>query len=495
MTACSTNTCGMGGWGGPLPGDPDNNSVLTATPAFGGIDVSWSYPAVNPFAVAHTLLFRGLTSDFNSAYQIAVVSGSQYYDKAENNQLLQYFYWIKIVSVNGTVGELIGPASAMARPTIEVVLEQLAGRIDAGTLAQSLKTEIDRITLNAQAITQESSARVSANNAYSVLMTQVQAGVDGAYSVLNQEIIARQAGDSSLVSQINTAQSVLGNSIATAQTTLQTNIDTVDGKADAIGALYTAKVVTELSDGTKMIGGFGIYNDGTTVDAGFDVNRFWVGKPAGGKKYPFIISGGEVFIDQAVINELTFTKLRDESGSVMVADGKLKAQYLKVSTASIDDAAITSAKIDSLAVTSAKIQDASITAAKIGNAEVSTLKIAGQAVTVPVGSYAAGLGATATLTLPTEAAGQPVSLIVTWYYQSISWFRGVIKRNGVTIFDQRLSRASGGVNPIMPLTATFIDTPPVGTHTYTVSAYYDGDSAGQGVDTEATALYAILSKR
>ena len=60
MTSCTTGTCGVGGWGGPLPGDPDNNSVLTATPAFGGIDVSWSYPGTNPQAVAHTVLYRGV---------------------------------------------------------------------------------------------------------------------------------------------------------------------------------------------------------------------------------------------------------------------------------------------------------------------------------------------------------------------------------------------------------------------------------------------------
>lgn len=318
MTTCSTNACGLGGFGGPLPGDPDNNSILSATPAFGGIDVSWTYPTTNPEAVAHTILYRGVLPDFNTAIVIATMGGNIFYDKSTSEQVVQQYYWIRIVSVNGTVGELIGPASAVARPTIEVVLEQLAGRIDAGTLAQSLKTEIDRITLNAQAITQESAARVSANDAYSVLMTQVQAGVDGAYSVLNQEITARQAGDSSLVSQINTAQSVLGNSIATAQTTLQTNIDTVDGKANAIGALYTAKVTVN-----GLVGGFGVYNNGTEVQAGFDVDTFWVGRTDSDKVKPFIIQDGVVYMNAAVIKDGTIgsAKIADTIQSVNFSSG------------------------------------------------------------------------------------------------------------------------------------------------------------------------------
>lgn len=325
MTSCSTNTCGVGSWNGPLPGDPDNNSVLTATPAFGGIDVSWSYPAVNPYAVAHTLLYRGVSSDFNTALLISAVGGSFFYDKSTSPQLIQYYYWIRIVSVNGTVGALIGPASAIAKPTIASVIEGLTGQINAGLLAQSLKTEIDKVTLNEQAITEERVARIAANTAYSSVLLQVQAGVDEAYAVITQEITARQDGESALAAAINTTQSVLGNNIASAQTTLQTNINTVDGKVTEIGALYTAKVSVN-----GLIGGFGIYNNGSVIQAGFDVDEFWVGSSQANKRKPFIIVDGTTYIDDAAINKLTFTKLRDESGAVVIEDGKIKANFLQV---------------------------------------------------------------------------------------------------------------------------------------------------------------------
>ena len=471
MTTCSTNACGVGGWGGPLPGDPDNNSILSATPAFGGIDVSWTYPGTYPEAVAHVILYRGVLPDFNAAIVIATVGGNFFYDKSTSPQLTQYYYWITIVSVNGTVGAPIGPASAIAKPPIASVIEGLTAQIDAGFLAQSLKTEIDKITLNYAELTAEIYDRVAANTALSAALADVQSGVDQSLAYIGQEITLRQDGDSALAiqvnsvatanasnlaliqaettarvtadsafatqlttvaaltdsnaaaiqteqtaranadsalstsittvaaaaggknktysqaaaptgtlvagdiwfdtddnrkayrysgsawvatddariastaaaltteqtaranadsalaSQITTAQSTLNGSIASVQTTLQTNINTVNGKVTEIGALYTAKVSVN-----GLIGGFGIYNNGTTIQAGFDVDEFWVGKTQANKRKPFIISGGVTYIDEAAIEKLTFTKLRDASGLVVIENGKIKADYLNVTT-------------------------------------------------------------------------------------------------------------------------------------------------------------------
>lgn len=209
MTTCLTDVCGTGDWNGPLPGDPDNNSVLTVTPAFGGIDVAWSYPATNPHALAHTLVYRGLSNDFNAAMQIAVASGSQYYDKIELEQIREYFYWIRFVSINGTVGALIGPASTTAKPTIDQMIELLSGRINSGVLAQSLKTEIDRIVLLDSDLQGEISERVAANLAISQAIGLVQADMDATLAAISQEIAERQEGESALVGEINAAASAI----------------------------------------------------------------------------------------------------------------------------------------------------------------------------------------------------------------------------------------------------------------------------------------------
>jgi hypothetical protein len=393
---CEDNTCGTGGWSGPLPGDPDNNSVLSATPAFGGIDVSWTFPAINPFALAYTTVYRGLLPEFDSAITLVQVGGNTYYDKQDNSN--RYYYWIRFVSVNGTEGTLIGPASATARPTIEHTIEQLTGRIDAGVLAQSLKQDIDKIALNYGELTNEIANRISSNAVLSAALRDVQNGVEQSLAFVEQEITTRQTNDSALASQLTvvaaltntnaaaiieektarvtatdslaqqitttnaataanaaalikaeetartTADSALATSLTTAQTTLngniasvqsslQSSINTTNGKVTAIGALYTAKVTVN-----GLVGGFGIYNNGVAIDAGFDVDTFWIGRTSANKRKPFIVQGNETFIDEAVINKLTFTKLRAEDGSVVIENGKLKASYIDTKGLIIRDA-------------------------------------------------------------------------------------------------------------------------------------------------------------
>ncbi|MPS58897.1 MAG: DUF1983 domain-containing protein [Pseudomonas sp.] len=418
--------CGTGGGNFPKPGDPDSNVILKATPAFGGIDVEWTFPNINPHAVAHTILYRSTSDNVDSAVRHAIVNGNFFYDKTTTATLIRYYYWIQIVSVNGTYSEMIGPASAIARPTTAQMIELLTGQIDAGVLAESLKTEIGKIELNRLAVNeellalaeqddalgaaynevvaftentrsllqQETLARAEANSAFVTQIQTLYAEMEGVSAGVQDETDARIKADQALATRITTAQSQLGDNIASVQQTFQTSIDTVNGKVTEIGAMYTAKV-----DVNGLIGGFGVYNNGKTVEAGFDVDRFWVGRTTN-KRKPFIIENNEVFIDEAAINKLTFSKLRDESGSFVVKDGKVQAQYLTVDTASIRDAAITSAKI----------KDASIETAKIKDLAVDTLKIRGNAVTVPVGM--SGYGAVPEVAITLDVPGMVMVIVM-----------------------------------------------------------------------------------
>lgn len=660
---CENNVCGTGGWNGPKPGDPSNNSVLTATPAFGGIDLRWSFPTVNPFAVAHTRVFRGIIPDFAGAIVIAdPVGGSFYYDKVPPPT--EYFYWIQFVSINGTYGEVIGPASAVARSSIEDTIEQLTGMIDAGMLAQALKTEIARISEIDDKIFQEITDRLAANVALSNALAQVQDVSDETLAFLQTEITQRQDADDALVSSINTlfaqasgnaaaineerlvrvskddalasridtlaaaideeisaaianeqtarvnadaalaqdittlftrhdeqqsaiineqttranadtamaqditelyaavnngateaalqeernvraaadgalaqdistlftrhneqssaiqseqtarinadgvlaqdittlytksgqnvvavqdeatarinADSALGQritntesavngNIAQAETRLQTNINTTNNKVTSIGALYTAKVTVN-----GLIGGFGVYNDGTEVQAGFDVDMFWIGRTAANKRKPFIVVGSEVFIDQAVINQLTFTKLRDESGAVIVENGKLKAEYLEVGTAVIEDLSVTTAKIADAAITTAKIGNAQITNAKIGSLAVDTLNIAGNAVTIPVSAYTAATydfsGTANTMvtvqSVAINSSGSPIALVISAIVYGTYSTGNLIKIfRGETEIYSTIAPFTG-TGTASTFCAALSDTPGVGNFTY-----------------------------
>lgn len=306
---CDDNVCGTGGWSGPLPGDPDNSSVLTATPDYGGIKVAWTYPVINPHAVIHTWLYRGITPLFELAVRQQIVAGSAYFDRIPKAEIQPYYYWIVIISVNGTPGEPIGPAVAVPMATIAETIQDLTGLIDAGVLSESLRTEIERIEILNQHIIQETDDRIIDINTITAALSDTQADGAETLALMQQEVTLRIGANEALASLINTAQVSLGADIATVQTNLQATIDEVGD----IGALYTAKV-----DVNGLVGGFGVHNTGTTVEAGFDVDRFWVGRTTN-KIKPFIIDNGVVYIDSAAINKLSADKIDADSLSAISA--------------------------------------------------------------------------------------------------------------------------------------------------------------------------------
>ena len=381
--------CGTGGWGGPGPGDPNNDSILNAVGTFNGIEVSWSLPTTNPHAVAHVILYRGLSSDFGLAIQRAVVDGNTFYDVITEEVPVEYFYWIELVSANsGMPGAVIGPASAFPIALVSSLIVALTGQIDNGVLATALREDIANITTQGASIVQEIQDRIAADDLLGASVQLAQDSINDAYSVLLTEIDQRTAADDALIaktdlmivgvndnaslisnetsiratdtdalakavgylyaqvgldlaSAINTSaeaqagsdgaytelvtigQSIAPGNIASVQTTMATDIGIIDGKVTDIGALYTVQVGTN-----GLVGGFGIYNDGTSVEAGFDVDTFWVGRTGITNKKPFIISGPNVYIDNAFITALTADKIdtrgltiKDMAGNVIFGSG------------------------------------------------------------------------------------------------------------------------------------------------------------------------------
>lgn len=350
---------GLGNW--PKPGDPDNNSLLVATPAYGGVQLSWEYPKTNPFAVAYVLIFRSTSPDVKTSALLTLASSDKYFDRIEDYEITEYFYWMQIVSVHGTHGEFIGPATATPMPEIERMLQLLTGKIDAGILAQTLKQDIARIGSVEDGLKDEIFDRETANQRLNEALAAVNNSLEQSINYIDDEIIARKDGqnaltqrintlvaanqdafsairteeaarvsaDTALAAQITTVQSSLGSDIASVQQLMTTNIQEVNGKLTTLGAQWTAQVSVN-----GLVGGFGVLNDGSTVEAGFDVDRFWVGRTNNDKIKPFIIEGGITYINDAAINKLTFDKLRDSTGNVVVQDGKLKTEYLNVTNLS-----------------------------------------------------------------------------------------------------------------------------------------------------------------
>lgn len=419
--SCEDLCCGTGidGLGNPKPGDPNNNSSLSATSVYGGINVSWSFPTINPHAVAHTVLYRGLNNQFSNAVELARIGGSIYYDQLNPETDTTYYYWIRFLTVNNTFLPQIGPVSAIAHPRGEQTLESLTGLIDAGVLAQELKTSISGITLQGQQLLQEIADRIAANSELSGLLAAVQSGqldamtyvqneisqrttadsaivlmvntmaaavaqnaaaiftetsvrvdqysatasqvttlfsqysqnaaaihnesttrasadsamattislltsrVGAAEATIQTETITRASADSAIASRVTTAESTINGNVATGQVGLTTKVTLTDGKVTEIGALYTAKVQVN-----GLVGGFGVYNDGRLVEAGFDVDRFWVGRTGPDKVKPFIIDNGIVYIDKARIRDADIDTLKIAGNAVTLPISESRTDVL-----------------------------------------------------------------------------------------------------------------------------------------------------------------------
>lgn len=423
-----TTVCGTGiGDVTVLPGDPSGSVTMSAVAVFGGIDVRWTMPGTNAHAVAHTLLYRGTNSNFAASIQRGVVSGNSFYDRIEG--VATYYYWIRNVSVNGTVGDLYGPASATTRVLGVDIADELTGLIGSGILATALREDIAKITLNYNELVTEIGLRIAGDSALSAALVDVQNGLLDSMAFIHAERVTRTDGlnavaaqmtligavnaanaaaiiteqtarvdantamasqinglyvatagatdkaegaaaavlvesnvrtsqNAALATQISTVQSTLAGNIASVQQSSQTAIATANAantaaqnaaalantannsaitsgaqataavaestlanalaneandKALLIGALYTAKVAVN-----GLVGGFGIFNDGTTIEAGFEVDRFWIGRSAQDKVLPFIINDGVVYINKARIKNADIDTLKIGGNAVTV---------------------------------------------------------------------------------------------------------------------------------------------------------------------------------
>lgn len=113
-----------------------------------------------------------------------------------------------------------------------------------------------------------------------------------------------------------------------------------------IKASYVVKL-----DNNGYVAGFGLYNTGASADFAVIADRFWIGSPGSSRVRPFIVSGGTVYIDTAMIREasiqqgklgpISFGKITDAQGRpVTTLAGKLRADAIDVASLQVTDANI-----------------------------------------------------------------------------------------------------------------------------------------------------------
>lgn len=206
---CTTGSCGLGGWGGALPGDPSNDITLSAVGVYGGIQVSWAYPSTNPFAVSYIKVYRGLSAVFSSAMKIAEVSGDRYFDKVLSGT--RYYYWIQVTSINGTVAGTIGPASAIAQAAIDEIYTLLSGMIDSSLLTTSLRTNIDKIGVLGTSLQAEVDARLADNTSLGTVLAASELEMAAIRSQLISDRATNAANNSTLATAVVVADLARAN--------------------------------------------------------------------------------------------------------------------------------------------------------------------------------------------------------------------------------------------------------------------------------------------
>lgn len=383
----AARVCGTGGGGSfSKPGDPSNTISIQATPAFGGVDIDITYPLNNPHAVAFVNLYRSTSSKVSTATLHAKFGGSYYYDRHTTGTITRQYYWAEIVTINGTVLPKVGPASAIPRPMIADLIEQLTGQIDEGILANSLKNEIALIQSNKLGLDAETLARAASDNSLAASISETRAVAEDTQALIQQEVLARAGADEALVntvntlavkmdkdiqaaiqqeqkvradqyaalaSQITTAQSKLGGDIASVQVSMNTEVSRITKDLVTLGSLYTVQV-----QANGLVGGFGIHNTGRVIEAGFDVDRFWVGRTNNLKRKPFIIEGGQVYMDEALIRQasiqeghlgpITIGKLQLPDGKpVTTIGGLIRAEAIDAGNLNVKSAAVFSGDVTS----------------------------------------------------------------------------------------------------------------------------------------------------
>ena len=271
---------------------------------------------------------------------------------------------------------------------------------------------------NLAAIQNEATVRSTADSALAQQITTLESTAGGNTAAIQQEATTRASADGALAQQINTVQAEFNDELASVQQTTQAQYNE---NTQRLEAMWTLRI-----DNGGRVSGIGLADDGEQSTFAIRANRFYIAHPTNSTEVlPMIVDGGQVLINDALINQLLFTKLRSSDGSLVFANGRLQAEYIAA---------------EQLTVQWAQIQNAIITRAQIQDAAVDTLQIRGNAVTLRVSSASSSFltiqpsqGWVPILSASINAQGNNVIVDVSFGVGSGELDGIEIRRNGQTV--------------------------------------------------------------
>lgn len=271
---------------------------LTASGAFAAVFLSWDQVVYSN--LSHVEIWRAAKNeqaddnfgnDIGKAVLVGSTSANVFMDYVAGSSA--YFYWVRPVTtanVTGPFNATVG-TEAQTNDDPSYILGVLNDSISESQLAESLESRIDLID---GTMPGSVSARI---------LTEQQERVEG---------------DTALAESVTTLQTVVGENSAS----IQQSALAIDG----LSAQYSIKI-----DVNGYVAGYGLAVESS--DAGqsslFLVNadRFAIAHPnATGGAIPFIVDGGKVYLDTAVIKNASITSAQIDE----VAANKISAGTVNV---------------------------------------------------------------------------------------------------------------------------------------------------------------------
>jgi len=225
----------------PKPGDPSGSVIVSAEGVVLGIQVSWTLPSVNTTAVSFVKVYRAEEADFNKSSQIAQVASDNFLDPVPDFKT--YFYWIKILSLNGTLSEAYGYASAIKG---QANIGDFTSKVGITELDTDLAERIKFLGLLRPDIDKEILDRLERDKTLQDALNRVETANGEAATNIYNETLERKSSIEALVSSIKTLSASLAaaRGAITEEATLRITEDTAIGTVIKNNYVQVGKDIT-----------------------------------------------------------------------------------------------------------------------------------------------------------------------------------------------------------------------------------------------------------
>lgn len=468
--------------------DPIAPENLSVNGAFNSLILTWEYNGDIDY-VARFEIFRAITDNLGTAVNVGSTNALVYADvPSDSDAEIEYFYWVRAVSTSdppfyGAFNDISGTSGSTATEP-SYMLQVLTDSILNSKYVNNFD---DNGFLNGAGKLLSSPSGVPFSELY--LMADRVAVIDPPTAPKTITSLTRSGTTATAACAAHgflTGERHVITGAAQGEYNGQKLITVTDADHFTFTVMETAATPATIADGFTAI-------KVSETDA----------------KVPFVVQGGKVYMDVALIKDATIEAAKIASlnadvinagtlNAARIGAGSITASHVGTNeiianTANIQNALITGAKIALATIAGANIglatigganiQDATITGAKIGDAEVDTLQLAGDAVTVPGVSYSSssmtvdsGDNQILSLTVVNDY-DIPLYLIFAAKFSTpvnedtVSGFDIDIKRNGTSI---RVLYSQSGYATKSNFCFPILDAPGIGTFVYTFWASRDG---------------------